>query len=195
MNQKASLYAVVGGVVGAVLAMVVGGLTPLGAQNENATFDTLTCRSLTVADGGNKMDIQPHGIVIMSTEKGGAVIIGSDHVLVMRDGKRVSITIGEQGGTILVSGQIRSRLRKEGTWEETFNDGKAVVIGIDDHGGKVKVDGKGAAAEMQVTEYGGYVNVYGNNDDETRATMSVNSYGNGVVNTWDKNGYRLATLK
>ena len=42
MRRKEGLFAVIGGVVGAVLAIAVGGLTPLGALNENATYDTIT---------------------------------------------------------------------------------------------------------------------------------------------------------
>ena len=34
MRRKEALYAVVGGVVGAVLVMVAGSFSPLGAQNE-----------------------------------------------------------------------------------------------------------------------------------------------------------------
>lgn len=30
--------------------------------------------------------------------------------------------------------------------------------------------------------------------EATRAVMGVTHYGNGAVSTWDKNGYRLATL-
>ena len=45
------------------------------------------------------------------------------------------------------------------------------------------------AVGLHSTESGGRVNVY-NNQEKTRAVMAVNECGNGVVNTWDKNGYR-----
>ena len=48
---------------------------------------------------------------------------------------------------------------------------------------------------MKADDYGGHVHVTGKGDDNSRAGMGVNEYGNGAVNTWDKNGYRLATLK
>ena len=48
-----------------------------------------------------------------------------------------------------------------------------VGIGISEHGGRVLVSGK---------------------DGKMRAAVGVNADGNGVVNTWDKNGYRLETL-
>ncbi len=45
------------------------------------------------------------------------------------------------------------------------------------------------AAEMEVTEHGGRIDVF-NKQGKNRAAMSVNEYGNGAVSTWDKNGYR-----
>ena len=48
---------------------------------------------------------------------------------------------------------------------------------------------------LSVNEHGGRVSVRGKGNNETRAVMGFNEYGNGGVSTWDKNGYRLATLK
>ena len=45
------------------------------------------------------------------------------------------------------------------------------------------------AVSISVSERGGYINVF-NDQDKCIAEMSVDQYGNGVVNTWDKNGYR-----
>ena len=62
MNRKERLYAVIGGVVGPVLTMVVCSFSPLGAQSENdAQFDTITCKVLKVVD--------PADGSISSTEK------------------------------------------------------------------------------------------------------------------------------
>ena len=66
------------------------------------------------------------------------------------------------------------------------------------HGGSVEVYGNGktagtqicASALMHITEDGGRVAVGSHGDSEGKATMEVNRYGNGVVGTWDKNGYR-----
>ena len=44
-------------------------------------------------------------------------------------------------------------------------------------------------ASIGTTEHGGRIDVF-NKQGENRAVMSVNEYGNGVVATWDKNGYR-----
>lgn len=50
MNRKASLYAVIGGCVGAVLTMAVCSVIPLGAQNGDATFGEITCTRLKMVD-------------------------------------------------------------------------------------------------------------------------------------------------
>lgn len=50
-------------------------------------------------------------------------------------------------------------------------------------------------AFMSFNEHGGRVGVVGKGDSKGQAVMAVNEYGNGGVSTWDKNGYRLATLK
>ena len=55
--------------------------------------------------------------------------------------------------------------------------------------------GQGHAAQMTVPEHSRRVDCFGKGSSTTRATISGNEYGNGAVGTWDKNGYRLATLK
>ena len=67
---------------------------------------------------------------------------------------------------------------------------------IYENGGSVYVHGKdgGGIARMEIDEDGGSVAVYGN-DGKQRVGIGVNEYGNGGVSTWDKNGYRLKTLK
>ena len=49
MNRKGSLYAVIGGCVGAVLTLAVCSVMPIGAQNGDATFGEIIC---TGAEGG-----------------------------------------------------------------------------------------------------------------------------------------------
>ena len=50
MRRKEVLFGVLCGVVGAVLVMVAGSFSPLGAQNElkDAEFGTITCESIRV---------------------------------------------------------------------------------------------------------------------------------------------------
>ena len=52
MRRKEVLIAVIGGVVGAVLVMVMGSLSPLGAQNElrDVEFAKITGRRLNVSN-------------------------------------------------------------------------------------------------------------------------------------------------
>ena len=74
---------------------------------------------------------------------------------------------------------------------------RGAVMVTNEHGGFIGVFG-GAdnnGVEMRVTEYGGHVGVFGKRDADPRVAINVNEYGNGTVGTWDKNGYRLATLK
>ena len=145
MNTKAGLYAVIGGVVGAVLTMAVCSVMPVGAQNGDTTFGVITCTGLKVVDAeGNPsvtlMDVLDDGMVVVNGKAGGGVILH-----------------------------------------------------VNDHGGRVDVFSKAID------------NDYGRGDDFStqidrlhnaiRASMGVNEYGNGAVDTWDKNGYRLATLK
>ena len=46
------------------------------------------------------------------------------------------------------------------------------------------------SAELKVNEYGGTLNIFGKVDNESRVVIGINEYGNAVVSTWDKNGYR-----
>ncbi len=127
MRRKESLYAVIGGVVGAVLTMVVSSVMPIRAQNGDTTFGEITCTGLNVVSAEGKT--------------------------------KVSLMTFADDGMVWVFGRA----------------GGGVTLYVDDHGGQVEVLGKGI--------------------DKTRAGMGVNEYGNGAVSTWDKNGYRLATLK
>ncbi len=48
MNRKASLYALIGGIVGGLLVLAVCSVMPIGAQNGDATFGKITCSELQV---------------------------------------------------------------------------------------------------------------------------------------------------
>ena len=218
MRRKAGLYAVIGGVVGAVLAMAVGHVMPIGAQNGDATFAEITCTRLNVVDA------QGNSYVILDTKRrggvdGGAVgVYGKDGALVQmgpwdehggwlkvfgKDGGSAQLRNDEHGGWVEVYGKggtgslVGIGVNKHGGGFGVYGkDGGAVQIDVNEHGGRVGVLGKGErGAKMNVDEYGGTVSVYGRGNDYSRAVMGVNEYGNGAVSAWDKNGYRLATLK
>ena len=50
------------------------------------------------------------------------------------------------------------------------------------------------SAFLRINEHGGSVGVSGKGKDTGKARMGINEYGNGAISTWDKHGYRLATL-
>ena len=132
MRRKEALYAVIGGVVGAVLTMVCCLFMPFVAQSQSevapdGVFGQITCRGMKVVDSEGKL-----GVLI-------------------------------------------------------FNG---------DYGGRVDVFGKDGnpRAGMLITEHGGQLAVL-DKDHKAGVVMAVTKYGNGAVNTWDKNGSPLATLK
>ena len=57
MRRKESVYAVIGGIVGAVLTLAVCSVMPLGAQNGNATFGEITCTKLNVVDAAGETNV------------------------------------------------------------------------------------------------------------------------------------------
>ena len=165
MNRKAGLYAVIGGVVGAVLTMVVGLFSPLGAHNEkvDADFGTITCTELVVRDAEDN-----RAVWLISHERGGTVAVQGEGGNVMLDGTGF-IGVESKGGNMTLTGTQFHMLGKEGV---------NVVLTTTEHGGRVSVGGKG--------DYGA---------SEAKAAISVNKYGNGRVSTWNRKGDRLATLK
>ena len=151
MDRKSGWYAVIGGVVGAVLTMAVCSVMPIGAQNGDATFGKITCTELAVVDAVGRAQV-----VVRYDENGGRLTV---------------VDKSYEGGT---------------------------MIGVDQKGrGTISVSSAEirVAAMMHVGDDGGHITVYGKGETGTRVAIGVNEYGNGGVSTWDKNGYRLATLK
>ena len=187
MKGKEALFGVFCGVVGAVLVMAAGSFSPLGAQNEvaDAEFGTIACSKLVVGDDGfgGATEIVPFGVRVSGKDGRSAWLDALGVGVVGEEGKgRVYVT-AEDGGAVHVFGG------KDG--------GGSVLMKIDENGGAVAVFGKdgGGAARMAINEDGGLVTVLGRGNTDLRALMGVNKYGNGVVFTWDKNGYRRASLK
>ena len=202
MRRKEVLFAVIGGVVGAVLVMAVGLFSPLGAQNEvpDAEFGTITCSKLVVRYDGSRLatEIDPSFVKVQANER--SVRLNAFGVRVLgEDGKGSAyVTVDEDGGVVRVEGkEDRMGSAKMAVGE---NGGRrkwrSVKMAVGKNGGFVGVGGNaGGGAEMITDEHGGHVSVYGKGSGEARAAMGVTEYGNGAVSTWDKNGYRLATLK
>ena len=114
MRRKEALYAVIGGVVGAILTMVVGSFSPLGAQSQSdGNFEMVFCKALVVkgTDGGHKVWISSeektgHGFILVMgkdvTEDGGAESGVSEdggfvHVRGFRDGQFAAVTLDPSG--------------------------------------------------------------------------------------------------
>ena len=125
MNQKGSLYAIIGGCVGAVLTLAVCSVMPLGAQNGDAMFGEITCTALKV------VDIEGNDKVVLSASpfnhKSGFVIVygGEASVYLQADRIRprmgiidkwgnVTLSVDNNGGTVDLSDRNRTRLTRLG---------------------------------------------------------------------------------
>lgn len=200
MKKKETLFAVIGGVVGAVLVLSAGWLSPLGAQSHpDGYFRNITCTQLTVLTPDldkTNLDDQTGAVMIGVDEHGGHVyVIGKD------SGSRVAVLAKDGGGSVAVFGDNSTKMPEAiiGVQEHggivgvnSKDDMEAyATMTVDENSGIVAVLGRGAGAGMRVNEHGGLVSVDGIGDSSSRAIMGVNEYGNGAVSTWDKNGYRL----
>ena len=97
------------------------------------------------------------------------------------------INIVDETGSMRITLSSRPLIRDE-YGELTYMFGR--------DGGVVALWGKDGheKASMSETVYGGQIYVFGKGRG-SRAAIGVNEYGHGTVGTWDKNGYRLATLR
>ncbi len=211
MNSKERMYAVIGGIVGAVVTLAVCSFALLGTQSgENGIFDVVTCRELKVVDSeGKGVNIQSRhssGYMVVDGRDGGKVMIsgispGSSgpfiHVFGKENAGSAGISLDENGGRVEIFGKGKSGLQAE--------------MGITNDGnGEVSMWGRSGFAAMGVGKYGGKAEFYGptptlffarmGDDWRLRATSScaaigINEHGNGGVTTWGKNGNRLAELK
>ena len=208
MRRNEALYAVIGGVVGAVMVMAAGSLSPLGAQSavRDVAFGKITCREIRVID----TDGQPL-VVIDRREHGGAVVVRN------KDGKSGAILRNnEYGAYVEVVGNRGTSYGYIGTEEHVVGigchgkDGKrreaamsvhddlgaAVSVSNKDEesmvqirGGAVVVYGEGEKSEVDIGtgEHGGYVRVSGK-DGEPRAVMMAGEGDASFVSVHGKDG-------
>ena len=173
----------VGGCVGTLMTMALGLVLPLGAQSESdGHFDEITCKKVVVVD-----EFGDEVIKLTTSEAMSGVI----HVNSSIPGKRgVRIGGGIMGGSIEVYGGGFDSKNKEGVKVEMSGGagGGSGYVSVYQFNGNTGV-------LVSVDEYGGQVGVFGDGNSKTRAVMGVNEYGNGAIGTWDKNGYRFATLR
>ena len=116
MRRKECLYAVIGGVVGAVLTMAAGHVMPIGAQNGDATFGEMTCTALLVMDTERKVKL-----ALTASPRSGLVYIkgkpNRNRMLLSKDGMSVldgehqvaSISANDYGGYVSVRGKDEGR--------------------------------------------------------------------------------------
>ena len=119
MRRKEALFAVIGGVVGTILTMVVGSFSPLGAQSQfqmKGHFGTIVCTQLEVLGTGGKTMVK-----LAVSEDGGFVDVHGKDKLV---GAYASIDVAEHGGRVRVIGKD----------EKSF-----ALMGISEYGGMVGV--------------------------------------------------------
>ena len=208
MRKKEVLFAaVIGGVIGAVLVMMaVCSVMPLGAQNGDATFGEITCTGLSVVD-----DKGMSRVMLFSDEHGGrATLMGKTGGVVAlshtKQGGRVQVFA--EGAYMLLEGLLGVRdnpfIPRASMEVNESGNGMVMIRGIsgeihlrtDEGAGYIGVYGdNNQGVELKIDKHGGRVGVFGKGNDKTCAVMGVNEYGNGAVSTWDKNGYRLASLK
>ena len=189
MRTKEMLYAVIGGVVGAVLTMAMGSLAPLGAQDEpkDLIAGRITCRELDVLDAKGNLRAG-----LNTSEFGGSVFV------VGKLGKGAEMHVTKYGGAMFVwdkEAKGGAGMHLDGFGGKVYVEGrgfKEATLSIDELGGRVSVEGKESdelkRAAMSIDGDGGAVNVWGKG---AGARMSVNKDGSGGFSAWDENGNRL----
>ena len=187
MRRKEALFAVIGGVVGTILTMVVGSFSPLGAQSQSdVSFGKITCTELVV-ENPDGMD----AVLIFPGTRGGVVAVFG------KDGKIMAgIAVKGNGGVVDVYGKDGSTAADMGVGEHGGvvavygKDGStAADMGVDEHGGVVAIydkDEKSIAA-MKINEHGAQVAVYGRDRKSGAVMVTSEKYG-AVVGVTDKNG-------
>lgn len=126
MLRKEAMFAVVGGIVGAVLTMLVGSVVPIGAQNEAEDLNVgeITCTGLRVIDGGSIAitDENEQSVVGIGSDRRGGLVAVHD-----KQGKAgVTIRIEEFGG--LVSAQSKDGKSFATLIIDNYNGGSVLVI-------------------------------------------------------------------
>ena len=169
MKRKEWWYAVIGGCIGATLTILVGSLSP-------PKLGEITCTGLRVVNAEEKTVIK-----LVGNEDGGVVSI---------------FEVGRMGSLseLLKATQIKLECSRQssGIMVGTTTSSPQVSLTANADEAAISVFGDAdTGAGMDFDEYGGRVSVFGAEGKRFRAIMGVAENGNGVVTTWDKNGYQL----
>lgn len=160
MSKKEVLIAVIGGFIGAVLVMVVGSFSPLGAQNGKiAVFDRIACESITVSDtmfckgvhvrdGGVVMSDKNLNLraVMHATDRGGEVIVyGTDggSARMSADGDQSTIR-----GSCKDGASAMMRVRGERGEVEIYGEDSSLLVEIYGSGDSGTVRVRGADGKL-----------------------------------------------
>ena len=124
MLRKEVLFAVIGGIVGAVLVMATGSFSPLGAHNEAVDLDLgyITCRGLTVVDSENNHRVKIGAFV----SKGFVFVRGKTDA-------RVFITADEEKGEVQMrtknfNGHVEITAREDGGETRVSDNGNIMRL-------------------------------------------------------------------
>ena len=188
MKKQLIYAATIGGCVGALLTMAFGLVVPLGAQDEpsDATFGKITCTELEVADSNGLRGV---GIVLGTSERGGYV-----HVYNNERSRVAWLDNNEHGGIVAATGNGNGAaalgMVEEGAIVSVINESNLAEMSVNASGSKFRLIGNNPRSTvfLLTDEYGGHVTVF--DKDDMRCAMRVNENGDGVMNTWDKNGNR-----
>ena len=183
-KQKFGYMALGAGIL--ALGIIIGQvITPdIEAQN-NGVFDKITCREIEVIDkDGNE------AIRLYTTKHGGDIRMDS------KDGRIATMSIGESGGNVFLSGKGKGfdggtvgMFTYEGSASLSVNDRLVSDRGISmfatDSDGRIDVKGKGGSATMYAALHDGGVWVSGK--DRGEAEMRTDEHG-GRISVFDKQG-------
>ena len=120
-----------------------------------------------------------HISISMGTSEDGTGVVSINH----RNGGQSFISATNNGGFVSISGgNHKNNLASIAVTDD--GDSGMISVYRYDRGKQIGV------AQLTANKNGGRLDVFGKVDDKSRAAVSINEYGNGVVSTWDKNGYR-----
>ena len=158
------VYMGFGGMI-AIIGMLfaIGMLSSVTAQRDK--FGEIECTKLRVVDTDGNSVVSVEG----DRFSGGVKVFDKDGALkALLSGSELT------GGGLGIYGKNRKVM---------------VILSAHEHGGNVcayGTDGK-SRASLGIVEDGGVVQVKGEGEGES--VMGINEYGDGMVSTWDKNGY------
>ena len=120
-----------------------------------------------------------HVSVSLGTSADGTGVVKVNH----KNGGHTFISATDDGGYVSIYGAKHNKELASIAGSDVGESGVITVSRYD--------NGKEAGAvQLSANKNGGRLSIYGKTDHSSRVVVGINEYGNGVVSTWDKNGYR-----